>query len=112
VRDGKGVVGDKASAAASALKLKVWSSHTYLAAVLSNCCEDEKKKKSWEKMCSRVEKWVMWLLLWWWFIEELYFLGAWSCKPGSQNSHILRQCGRKNEHFNVCWGNRAHDVII
>ena len=38
------VLGDKASAAARALEFKVWSSCTYLAVVVGDCCDDKKKK--------------------------------------------------------------------
>ena len=38
------VLGDRASAAARALEFKVWSSCKYLAVVVGDCCDDEKKK--------------------------------------------------------------------
>jgi hypothetical protein len=62
--------GSRASAAAKASEPKVRSNPTYLVAVPGECCVDEKKKESWEKMFSRAAKWVTWSPLWWWSMVE------------------------------------------
>lgn len=66
-------VGDRASAAARALELKARSSCTYLAVVMGDCCNNEKKKESREKMSLRAAKWATWSPLRWWFMAESHW---------------------------------------
>ena len=62
--------GVRASAAARASELKMRRSRTYLETVPGDCCVDEKKKESREKMSSRAAKWVKCWPWWWWFMVE------------------------------------------